>query len=72
MRLDNVFIERLWRAVKREGVYLWAPETVHELELPLRRWFEDYNRLKPHQALGDRTPWKCYRPQSSGPLEAAA
>jgi putative transposase len=70
--LDNVFIERLWRAVKHEGVYLWAPETVHELERLLRRWFEDYNRLKPHQALGGRTPWECYRPQASRPWEAAA
>jgi putative transposase len=70
--LDNVFIERLWRSVKHEGVYLWAPETVHELERMLRRWLEDYNRLKPHQALGGQTPWECYRPQASKPWEAAA
>ena len=43
--MDNVFIERLWRSVKHEGVYLWAPESVHELERLLTRWFEDYNRL---------------------------
>ena len=47
-RMDNVFIERLWRSVRHEGVYLWAPESVHELERLLARWFEDYNRLKPH------------------------
>ena len=70
--MDNVFIERLWRSVKHEGVYLWAPESVHELERLLARWFEDYNRLKPHQALGGLTPWECYRPKANKPWEAAA
>lgn len=61
--MDNVFIERLWRSVKHEGVYLWAHESVRELEIALGRWFDDYNHLKPHQALGYKTPWECYRPE---------
>jgi putative transposase len=70
--IDNVFIERLWRAVKHEGVYLWGAETVHELERHLGRWFEDYNRRKPHSALEYRTPWECYRPKEATPWRRAA
>ena len=60
--MDNVFIERLWRAVKHEGVYLWAYDNLHELEQALGRWFEDYNHWKPHKALDGKTPWESYRP----------
>ena len=70
--MDNVFIERLWRSVKHEGVYLWAPENVHELERLLEKWFWSYNRLKPHKALGGLTPWEVYRPQEPKPWENAA
>ena len=70
--MDNVFIERLWRSVKYEGVYLWGPETVQELEKQLEVWFEDYNRWKPHSALGGLTPWESYRPQSEKPWEKTA
>lgn len=70
--MDNVFIERLWRAVKHEGVYLWAHETVRELEIALEKWFSDYNHWKPHQALGYKTPWECYRPQEDQPWRSAA
>jgi putative transposase len=60
--MDNVFIERLWRSVKHEGVYLWAHANLHELEGALAKWFGEYNHWKPHQSLEDRTPWECYRP----------
>jgi putative transposase len=60
--IDNVFIERLWRAIKHEGVYLWAYENLHDLERALAQWISDYNHLKPHQALAYKTPWECYRP----------
>jgi len=70
--IDNVFIERLWRSVKHEGVYLWAPQDLHELERLLEAWFTGYNRLKPHQALGGLTPWEVYRPQEPKPWEKAA
>jgi putative transposase len=70
--MDNVFVERLWRAVKYEGVYLWGVENVHELERHLVRWFEDYNRRKPHSSLEKQTPWECYRPKDATPWRAAA
>jgi putative transposase len=70
--MDNVFIERLWRSVKHEGVYLWAHETVQELEKALATWFEDYNRWKPHQALGYKTSWECYRPKEVPPWKKVA
>jgi transposase InsO family protein len=64
--------ERLWRSAKHEGVYLWAPRTVDELERLLEKWFADYNRLKPHQALDGLTPWEVYRPGQPKPWERAA
>jgi putative transposase len=70
--MDNVFIERLWRSVKHEGVYLWAHENVRELEVALEQWFEDYNHWKPHQALGYKTPWECYRPEELPAWQRAA
>lgn len=70
--MDNVFIERLWRSVKHEGVYLWAHETVRDLERALSCWFDEYNRWKPHQSLRYKTPWECYRPQEPQPWRKAA
>lgn len=67
-----MFIERLWRSVKHEGVYLWAHENVHELELALAKWFSDYNHWKPHQSLGYKTPWECYRPEQTPEWKKAA
>jgi hypothetical protein len=62
----------LWRSVKHEGVYLWAPRDMHELERPLEKWFTDYNRLKPHKAPGGLTPWEVYRPEDTKPWEKVA
>ena len=62
--MDNVFIERLWRAVKYEGVYRWSYANLHELEQALAGWFKDYNHRKPHQALEYQTPWEVYRPEA--------
>jgi putative transposase len=70
--MDNVFIERLWRSVKHEGVYLWAHETLHDVERALERWFAEYNKWKPHQALDYKTPWECYRPEELQPWKRAA
>ena len=50
--MDNVFIERLWRSVKHEGVYLWAPTNVHELERLLEKWFADYNPTQAPPSIG--------------------
>jgi putative transposase len=61
--LDNVFVERLWRTVKYEDIYLWRYETVPELQQGLRRYFRYYNEARGHQALAYRTPASVYREQ---------
>lgn len=58
--LDNIFIERLWRSVKYESVYLSQWETVREARLGLAEYFKFYNHERPHQSLGYRTPWMVY------------
>jgi putative transposase len=58
--LDNVFVERLWRTVKYEEIYLWRHETVLLLEAGLTRYFAYYNRERRHQSLGQRTPAEVY------------
>jgi putative transposase len=58
--LDNVFVERLWRSLKYEEVYLKAYRSVRELESGLANWFEFYNHERPHQSLGYRTPAEVY------------
>ena len=60
--LDNVFVERLWRSVKYENVYLHDYETPREAESGLTDYFEFYNHQRPHQALGYRTPAEVYGP----------
>jgi putative transposase len=58
--LDNVFVERLWRSVKYENVYLKDYETPREAETGLADYFEFYNHERPHQALDNRTPAAVY------------
>jgi putative transposase len=67
---DNVFVERLWRSVKYEEVYLHAYETVTEAKLGLARYFDFYNRSRPHSRLNRRTPDQVYF--NSLPLPMAA
>lgn len=59
--LDNVFVERLWRSVKYEDIYLWGYEGVPQLHAGLGRYFRFYNEERPHQGLEDRTPGEVYR-----------
>ena len=59
--LDNVFVERLWRTVKYEEVYLREYNTVREAQQGLGRYFGFYNDERLHQALGYRTPAAVYR-----------
>ena len=54
--LDNVFVERLWRTVKYEEVYLREYSTVREAQQRLGRYLGFYNDERLHQALGYRTP----------------
>ena len=58
--MDNVFIERLWRSLKYECVYMNAFETGSEIRTGLRRWIDYYNAERPHSALGGRTPAEAH------------
>ena len=58
--LDNIFIERLWRTLKYECVYLHAWETGSEARAGLRNWFDFYNRKRPHSAHGGQPPAVVY------------
>lgn len=59
--LDNIFVERLWRSVKYEYVYLQDIQTVQEARQGLRDYFEFYNHRRLHQSLGYQTPAQVYR-----------
>lgn len=54
--LDNIFVERLWRSVKYEDIYIKDYALVPELETGLAAYFHFYNHERPHQSLGYRTP----------------
>ena len=58
---DNVFIERLWRSVKYEDIYIKDYDLVPELESGLTAYFRFYDEERPHQALAYRTPGEVYR-----------
>ncbi len=67
---DNVFVERLWRSLKYEEVYLHAYDSVSEARTRWARYFQMYNTERPHSSLADRTPDEAYF--SPRPLAAAA
>jgi len=58
--MDNVFIERLWRSLKYECIYLHAFETGSELRTGLARWIDYYNGRRPHSSLDGLTPNEAY------------
>jgi putative transposase len=64
--LDNVFIERLWRSLKYECVYLHAFETGSELRAGLQSWIRYYNGCRPHSSLGGLTPDEAYAAIGAG------
>ena len=68
--LDNVFIERLWRSLKCEDIYLRDYRNLAQLDAGVSRWMGDYNRERIHEALDYATPWSIYRP-SAGLAKAA-
>ena len=68
--MDNVFIERLWRSLKYECIYLHAFETGSELRAGLTWWIGYYNTRRPHSMLAGRTPDEAYR--ATGTEELAA
>ena len=58
--IDNVFVERLWKSVKYEHVYLHAYESVSEASEQLTSYFTFYNARRPHSSLGGMTPDTAY------------
>ena len=69
---DNVFVERLWKSVKYEEVYLHGYETVSVARQALTRYFDFYNRRRPHSTLDGDTPDTAYFKLSKPSLAAAA
>lgn len=63
---DNIFVERLWRSVKYEEVYLKEYRVVRDARDGLTRYFEFYNRERLHNALGNQTPHEVYFHQRAG------
>jgi putative transposase len=69
---DNVFVERLWKSVKYEEVYLHGYNTVSVAKQALNRYFDFYNRRRPHSTLDGKTPDTAYFTLRHPPLAAAA
>ena len=70
--MDNVFIERLWRSVKHEDIYLREYASLPALEAGLEAWFERYNAWRPHEALGNRTPSEAHVADAETPTSTPA
>jgi len=58
--VDNVFIERVWRSLKYEEVYLHAYDDLNEARRGIGHYFEFYNKERPHQSLGNQPPAVFY------------
>ena len=70
--LDNIFVERLWRSVKYEDIYLEGYTTLPELLLGLSEYFAFYNGERPHQSLGNRTPEEVHGSGQGGGVSGSA
>jgi putative transposase len=66
--MDNVFIERLWRSLKHEDVYLKGYADGLEAKAGIAEWIGFYNNVRPHQALNNRTPMAVWREAITGAL----
>ena len=64
--LDNIFVERLWRSVKYEDIYLHDYATVAAVVAGLKVYFEFYNTKRQHQSLDYRTPEEVYEGPTAG------
>ena len=70
--IDNVFIERLWRSLKYEDVYLKGDADGRQAKAGIGAWLAFYNHWRPHQALANRTPMAVWRDGAGGALGAEA
>ena len=67
--LDNVFIERLWRSLKYENIYLNEYKSVQEVRAGIKQYLNFYNTGRPHQALNHRTPLEVYSDRNRKELQ---
>lgn len=70
--MDNVFVERLWRSLKHEDIYLKGYADGREARAGISSWMTFYNARRPHQALGGRTPMAVWREGVTGALNTRA
>ncbi len=70
--LDNIFVERLWRSLKYEEIYLHVYDSPSEARAGVGRYFDFYNCRRPHQALGYQTPDAFHRGVRRAPARAAS
>jgi transposase InsO family protein len=59
--MDNIFMERLWRSLKYEEVYLWHYVRVPDAQAGIGKWLQIYNQERLHQSLGYKIPAGLYR-----------
>lgn len=64
--IDNVMVERFWRSLKYEDVYLREYQDLVELEGGVARWIDFYNHVRPHQGLAYATPWSIWATPTEG------
>src|SRR5438045_172212 len=70
--IDNVFIERLWRSLKYEDIYLKGYADGREARAGIASWMAFYNLQRPHQALANRTPMAAWRAGTAGTFDGQA
>ena len=58
--IDNIFVERLWRTVKYDDIYIKGYQTIPEVHAGLKEFFDDYNMERRHSSLGYKTPWSVF------------
>lgn len=58
--IDNIFVERLWRTVKYDDIYIKGCQTIPEVHEGLKEFFDDYNMERRHSSLGYKTPWSVF------------
>ena len=68
--MDNIFIERLWRSLKQEAIYLEELTDGFKAQRVIRNWMAFYNNERPHSALEHRTPKEAYWPSQNEKVAA--
>ena len=58
--LDNIFVERLWRTIKYEDVYIKGYQTIPEAQEGLKDYFDYYNMERRHSSIQNKTPWAVF------------